>query len=232
MSASIPAARPAEGLPASPELSADAAGTVGATRRRLAMGVKRLEDLAGATVGMVALAPLFAVLVLVVLAVEGRPVLFTQERVGLHGRRFRLVKLRTMVRDAEERYGEVAALSETAGGTFKMTNDPRVTRLGRLLRKSSLDELPQLWNVLRGEMSLVGPRPAPFREVDCYDGWHLRRFAMKPGMTGLWQVTSRFDEHIDQRATLDIAYVDGWSLHLDLVILARTVPAVLACTGR
>jgi lipopolysaccharide/colanic/teichoic acid biosynthesis glycosyltransferase len=200
--------------------------------RRFAMGLKRGADIAGAVVGLGLLVPVLVAIAVTILVVEGRPVLFVQQRVGLAGRRFRLVKFRTMVRDAEERFVEVAPLSETRGATFKMTNDPRVTRLGRILRKSSLDELPQLWNVLRGEMSLVGPRPAPPREVDRYDWWHRRRLSMKPGMTGLWQVASRFDEDFDQRASLDLAYIDGWSLLLDLVILLRTVPAVLAGTGR
>jgi lipopolysaccharide/colanic/teichoic acid biosynthesis glycosyltransferase len=137
-----------------------------------------------------------------------------------------------MVPDAEARYPEVVALSDTKGAAFKMADDPRVTPLGRFLRRTSLDELPQLWNVLRGQMSLVGPRPAPAREVAGYDGWHRRRLSMKPGVTGLWQVTARFDQHFDERVSLDLAYIDSWSLLLDLRILARTVPAVLAGTGR
>jgi lipopolysaccharide/colanic/teichoic acid biosynthesis glycosyltransferase len=167
-----------------------------------------------------------------VLVVEGRPVLFIQERVGLDGRPFRVVKFRTMDRDAEQRFAEVAAHSETRGAAFKMSNDPRVTALGARLRRSSLDELPQLWNVLRGEMSLVGPRPSPSREVGCYEGWHRRRLTMTPGITGLWQVASRFDADFDDRATLDLEYIDHWSLALDLRILARTIPAVLRQTGR
>jgi lipopolysaccharide/colanic/teichoic acid biosynthesis glycosyltransferase len=112
-----------------------------------------------------------------------------------------------------------------------MAQDPRVTRLGRILRKASLDELPQLINVLEGEMSLVGPRPAPPREVDSYDIWHRRRLAMKPGISGLWQVESRMDEHFDDRVALDLEYIDRWSLALDLQILVRTIPAVFARPG-
>ncbi len=200
--------------------------------REIALAAKRALDLAGAALGLVFLSPIFALVALAILVAHGRPVLFTQERVGLHGRRFRIVKFRTMVPDAELRYTEVAALSDTNGAAFKMADDPRTTRLGRLLRKTSLDELPQFWNVLRGEMSLVGPRPAPAREVSGYDPWHRRRLSMKPGITGLWQVGSRFDEDFDQRASLDLAYIDRWSLALDLWILARTVPAVIAGTGR
>ncbi len=231
MSASV-SASPSAAEASAPSFAVGSAAAVRAEGRRLELAAKRLLDVTGAVAAIVLFAPVFAIVALAILAVDGRPVLFRQERVGIRGRRFRLVKFRSMVRDAEDRYAEVAPFSETGGGTFKMRNDPRVTRLGRVLRRSSLDELPQLWNVLRGEMSLVGPRPAPPREVERYDEWHRRRLAMKPGMTGLWQVRSRFDDHIDQRATLDLAYIDGWSLALDLRILARTLPVVLAGTGR
>jgi exopolysaccharide biosynthesis polyprenyl glycosylphosphotransferase len=200
--------------------------------RLLELAVKRALDIVGALVGLVVLSPIMLGVAVVILARDGRPILFTQERVGLHGRTFRLLKFRTMGPDAEARYPEVAALSDTKGPAFKMADDPRVTPLGRTLRRTSLDELPQLWNVLRGDMSLVGPRPAPLREVDGYDGWHRRRLSMKPGITGLWQVTARFDQHFDDRVSLDLAYIDSWSLLLDLRIMARTVPAVLAGTGR
>jgi lipopolysaccharide/colanic/teichoic acid biosynthesis glycosyltransferase len=168
----------------------------------------------------------------VMLVTEGRPIMFRQVRVGLHGRPFSIVKFRTMTRDAEERYDDLASLSDTQGPAFKMANDPRVTRIGRILRATSIDELPQLWNVLRGEMSLVGPRPAPPREVAGYDVWHRRRLSMKPGMTGLWQVTARFDEEFDRRARLDLAYIDRWSIWLDIKIIARTIPALVANPGR
>jgi lipopolysaccharide/colanic/teichoic acid biosynthesis glycosyltransferase len=137
-----------------------------------------------------------------------------------------------MVPDAEARYSEVAALSDTKGAAFKMLDDPRVTPTGAFLRRTSLDELPQLWNVLKGDMSLIGPRPAPPREVAGYDIWHRRRLSMKPGITGLWQVGARLDAHFDERAQLDLAYIDRWSLLLDLRILLRTVPAVLGRTGK
>jgi lipopolysaccharide/colanic/teichoic acid biosynthesis glycosyltransferase len=189
-------------------------------------------DILGAGVGLVVLAPVLLAIATTILVVEGRPVLFVQDRVGHRGRPFRLVKFRTMIRDAEAHLLDLAPTSDTEGAAFKLENDPRVTALGRFLRRSSLDELPQLWNVLLGQMSLVGPRPAPRREVDCYEEWHRRRLSMKPGMTGLWQVASRFDEHFDDRARLDLTYIDTWSLGLDLVILFRTVGAVLAMTGR
>ena len=150
---------------------------------------------------------------------------------GLHGRTFTIYKFRTMVPDAEERYEEVASMSDTHGAAFKMHDDPRVTGFGRFLRRTSIDELPQLINVISGDMSLVGPRPAPLREVDRYDIWHRRRLSMRPGMTGLWQVNAALDEHFDNRAELDLRYIDQWSLLMDLGILARTVPAILARQG-
>ena len=125
--------------------------------------------------------------------------------------------------DAEQRYAELVAQSDSRA--FKLTDDPRITSTGRFLRRTSLDELPQLWNVLKGEMSLVGPRPAPPREVEGYDLWHRRRLSMKPGITGLWQVSARRSEVFDDRAQLDLSYIDRWSLWLDLKILARTIPA-------
>jgi exopolysaccharide biosynthesis polyprenyl glycosylphosphotransferase len=193
--------------------------------RVAALVVKRVVDIAVAGSFLVVLSPLLIAIALAILVRDGPPVLFRQVRVGLHGRRFEVFKFRTMVRDAEARYADVASRSDTAGPAFKMTADPRITRLGRFLRRTSLDELPQLWNVLRGDMSLVGPRPAPPREVEAYDLWHRRRLSMKPGITGLWQVTARRSEDFDDRAQLDLSYIDRWSLWLDLTILARTIPA-------
>lgn len=200
--------------------------------RLLSLAVKRLVDVAGSLVGLVLLSPLLVVVALAIIMREGRPVLFHQTRVGLHGRQFTIHKFRTMTADAEARYAEVEHLSDTKGAAFKLVSDPRVTRLGSFLRKTSIDELPQLWNVLVGEMSLIGPRPAPPREVDQYDMWHRRRLSMKPGITGLWQVSQRLDRHFDERAKLDMDYIDGWSLGLDLRILLMTVPAVVGRTGR
>ena len=188
---------------------------------------KKAMDIGLAVVGLIALSPLFAAVAAVMLASDGGPIFFRQVRVGLQGRPFTIIKFRTMVADAEARYDEIAAMSDTQGAAFKMTNDPRITPLGAFLRKTSIDELPQLWNVLRGQMSIVGPRPAPPREVADYDIWHRRRLSMKPGITGLWQVEARLDESFDRRAALDLRYIDGWSVWLDLKIILRTIPAML-----
>ena len=201
-------------------------------QREVERALKRVLDLVGATAGLILLSPLFAVTATAIRFLDGAPVVFRQTRVGRHGRMFTIYKFRTMVPDAEERYAEVSDSSETRGPAFKLTGDPRITAVGRVLRKWALDELPQLINVLKGDMSLVGPRPAPPREVDQYDIWHRRRLSVRPGMTGLWQVEARFDEHFDDRAALDLRYIDQWSLMMDIGILVRTVPAVLMSKGR
>jgi len=191
--------------------------------RMAALVVKRLLDVGVSAVALVILSPVLAATALWIRIREGPPVLFRQTRVGLHGRRFEVLKFRTMETDAEDRHAELALRADPRA--FKLADDPRITGTGRILRRSSLDELPQLWNVLKGEMSLVGPRPAPPREVEAYDLWHRRRLSMKPGITGLWQVTARRSEVFDDRASLDLNYIDRWSLWLDMKILARTIPA-------
>jgi exopolysaccharide biosynthesis polyprenyl glycosylphosphotransferase len=193
--------------------------------RVTALLIKRAIDLVVSIAALVTLSPLLIAIGVAIRARDGSPILFRQTRVGLHGRTFEVLKFRTMVSDAETRYDEVVGLSDPRA--FKVTDDPRITPTGRFLRRTSLDELPQLWNVLRSEMSLVGPRPAPPREVAGYDLWHRRRLSMKPGITGLWQVTDRRSDNFDGRAELDLSYIDRWSLWLDLKILARTLPAAL-----
>ena len=195
--------------------------------RVAAFVVKRLIDVVFASLALLIASPFMAAIALWIRRREGSPVLFRQTRVGLHGRRFKLLKFRTMVLDAEDQLDDLADQSEIDGAAFKMTDDPRVTATGGFLRRTSLDELPQLWNVIRGDMSLVGPRPALPREVDAYDLWHRRRLSMKPGLTGLWQVSARRSGSFDTWAALDLSYIDRWSLWLDLKILARTVPAAL-----
>ena len=200
--------------------------------RIVAMAVKRLFDITVSAVALIVLSPLLLLITGYILVREGRPILFRQERVGLHGRRFTCLKFRTMVPDAEERFAEVAHLSAVRGPAFKLANDPRVTPAGRILRATSLDELPQLFNVLRGEMSIVGPRPAPPREVADYSLWHRRRLTMRPGLTGIWQVEARDDADFDHRVELDLRYIDRWSLWMDVKIMLRTIPALVQQTGR
>jgi exopolysaccharide biosynthesis polyprenyl glycosylphosphotransferase len=193
--------------------------------RAVSLAAKRLIDLFVAAGGLVLFSPIFVAVAILVVVRDGPPVFFRQSRVGLHGRPFTLVKFRTMQRDAEASRSDLGAHNELRGPVFKLTNDPRVTSIGRVLRRSSLDELPQLWNVLRGDMSLVGPRPPLPAEVARYDLWHRRRLSMKPGITGLWQVRGRREPDFDRWVEADLEYIDRWSLWLDLQILARTIPA-------
>ena len=195
--------------------------------RTLALATKRLLDVFVSAIGLVVLSPVLLAISVAIALDGGAPVLFRQDRIGLHGRTFRVVKFRTMTRDAEARQAGLESQNEIQGRAFKMTNDPRVTRVGRFLRRTSLDELPQLLNVFRGEMSLVGPRPPLPREVDGYDLWHRRRLSMKPGITGLWQVRARREPEFDRWVAADLEYIDRWSLWLDVKILARTIPAAL-----
>jgi exopolysaccharide biosynthesis polyprenyl glycosylphosphotransferase len=195
--------------------------------RGIALAAKRIVDLVVAGAGLVLLSPLLALIAIAIELDDRGPILFRQRRVGLHGRPFDVVKFRSMNRDAEAQLESLRGGNEIEGQAFKLTNDPRVTRVGRALRRSSLDELPQLWNVLIGQMSLVGPRPPLPAEVKDYDLWHRRRLSMKPGMTGLWQVRDRRTPRFDQWVASDLEYIDRWSLWLDLTILFRTIPAAL-----
>jgi exopolysaccharide biosynthesis polyprenyl glycosylphosphotransferase len=207
------------------------------TLSHVAMGgwplvAKRAIDVALSGLGLLALAPLFALIALAIRLDSSGPVFFAQQRVGLNKRRFRMHKFRTMVADAESRLAEVEHLNQMQGPTFKLRDDPRITRIGRFLRFSSLDELPQLWNVLKGEMSLVGPRPLPLRDVENFEeDRHRRRFRVRPGLTGLWQVSGRNELSFETWMELDLQYIDVWSLGLDVRILMRTVPAVLSGRG-
>ena len=200
--------------------------------RAVALFVKRVIDVAGSAFMIVILSPIIAMLALLIRLDSRGPVFFRQERIGLQGRSFNVVKFRSMCTDAEDQLHELLEHNEINGHAFKLASDPRITRVGRFLRRSSLDELPQLWNVFRGEMSLVGPRPPLPREVANYDVWHRRRLSMKPGMTGLWQVGARHSPEFDHWVEQDLEYIDSWSLWLDFKIIARTVPAVLSGTGR
>ena len=201
-------------------------------QRDVGLIVKRGLDIVGSALGLAILSPLLIAVALVLLAREGTPVIFRQTRIGLHGRAFTIFKFRTMVRGAERQLETVRHLNERTHVTFKARNDPRVTRLGRWLRKTSIDELPQLWNVLTGSMSLVGPRPPLPNEVKAYDVWHRRRLSMKPGITGLWQVEARHEPDFDRWVEHDLVYIDGWTIWLDLKILAKTLPALMVHGGR
>ncbi len=195
--------------------------------RALALLVKRLFDVAATVLGSIVFSPVLIGIAVAIRLQDGSPVLFRQVRVGLHGRQFEVVKFRTMEVGAHDKLAQLAQQNEIKGPAFKVTNDPRITPVGRWLRRTSLDELPQLWNVLRGEMSLVGPRPPLPAEVEGYDLWHRRRLSMKPGMTGLWQVRDRREPDFDRWVASDLEYIDRWSLWLDLKILLRTIPAAI-----
>jgi lipopolysaccharide/colanic/teichoic acid biosynthesis glycosyltransferase len=175
---------------------------------------------------------IFLVVTLLIKLTSPGPVLFVQERVGLGKRRFRLYKFRTMIQGAEKKLAEVEHLNEMSGPVFKIKNDPRITKIGKFLRKTSIDELPQLINVLKGDMSLVGPRPLPVRDYNGFDqDWQRRRFSVRPGITCLWQVTGRSNVSFDKWMKLDMEYIDNWSLILDFKILILTIPAVLRGSG-
>jgi exopolysaccharide biosynthesis polyprenyl glycosylphosphotransferase len=194
---------------------------------------KQFVDFVGALALLLASFPLLLVIAILIKITTPGPIFFRQHRSGLNGRPFVLYKFRTMVTNAEQMKHELAAMNEMSGPVFKVTNDPRVTPLGRWLRKFSLDEFPQLFNVLRGEMSLVGPRPLPVDEVKRFnDLAHRRRLSVKPGLTCLWQVSGRNNvKDFKDWVRLDLEYIDNWSLWLDFTILCRTVPVVLVGTG-
>ncbi len=195
-----------------------------------ALATKRSVDIVGAAIGLLLIAPLIGVSAALIKLTSPGPILFKQLRSGLNGRPFEMLKLRTMVQNAEAMKSALMAQNEMDGPVFKMERDPRVTGVGRLLRRLSIDELPQLWNVLVGEMSLVGPRPPTPDEVVQYEGSERRRLSMRPGLTCLWQVSGRNEIGFEEWMRLDLQYIDEWSLFLDLKILLATIPTVL--TGR
>jgi exopolysaccharide biosynthesis polyprenyl glycosylphosphotransferase len=193
--------------------------------------LKRMLDVVGAAFCLVFASPLMAVIALLIRLDSPGPVVFAAERTGIKGRRFRCYKFRSMVTDAVQRKEELRSRNQRQGPIFKLADDPRVTRIGHILRRYSLDELPQLWNVLRGEMSLVGPRPHPVDEVNHYELEHFRRLDMKPGITGLWQITARDCPSFELNMHLDLTYIENWSLRLDLRILASTFRVLFAPEG-
>jgi exopolysaccharide biosynthesis polyprenyl glycosylphosphotransferase len=193
--------------------------------------LKRSFDVIGATLLLVLLSPLLLAIVLAVRLSSRGPVVFHSTRRGIGQRPFRCLKFRTMHTDAEQRQADLEELNEASGALFKIRQDPRLTPVGRLLRRFSLDELPQLVNVLRGEMSLVGPRPLPERDYEMLEDWHRKRYLVLPGITGLWQVSGRAELDFDDLVHLDFLYLERWSLALDLTILLKTIPAVLSQRG-
>ena len=189
---------------------------------------KRFVDVAGASLGLLICGPLLLAVAVAIKATSTGPIFFAQDRYGLNRRRFRMYKFRTMVVDAAAKQADLECLNEAQGPIFKIQDDPRITRVGGVLRSTSIDELPQLFNVLRGDMSLVGPRPLPMRDVERFgEAWLMRRFSVLPGVTGLWQVSSRRSLQFDSLITLDLKYIDEWSLTTDFLILARTPWAVI-----
>jgi len=194
--------------------------------------IKRAFDVAVASFALLCVGPIFVAAAIAVKLSSRGPIFFRQERIGLNKRRFKMIKFRTMVQNAEHLMAALEKQNEASGPVFKMRNDPRITPVGKWLRRTSIDELPQLLNVLAGDMSLVGPRPLPVRDFEGFnEDWQRRRFSIKPGITCLWQVGGRSDLTFEQWMQLDLQYLDEWSLWLDLKILTRTVPAVFRGVG-
>lgn len=193
--------------------------------------LKRAVDVVGALVGLVLASPIMLITALLIKLDSPGPIFFVQERVGQNGHIFKMIKFRTMVTDAEKQLEQLIDFEKLDQPMFKIKNDPRITRIGRLLRRTSIDELPQLFNVLRGDMSLVGPRPEEKRVVDMYSYWHRRRLATKPGLTGPMQVGGRGDLSLDERISIEVHYIENYSLLLDFEIILLTVPAVLFAKG-
>jgi exopolysaccharide biosynthesis polyprenyl glycosylphosphotransferase len=194
--------------------------------------LKRTLDFAVSSFLLIVLAPLFVAVPVLIKFTSPGPVFFCQERVGLNKRRFRIYKFRTMVRNAEQLMAQLEALNELSGPVFKIKNDPRLTPIGKFIRRTSIDELPQLFNVLRGDMSLVGPRPMAVRDFEGFnEDWQRRRFSVRPGITCLWQISGRNLIPFQKWMELDLQYIEHWTLWLDLKILARTIPAVLKGIG-
>lgn len=194
--------------------------------------IKRLMDIVGSIVGLILSVPIIAVVAIPLKLESKGPLFFKQKRVGLNGRVFSIYKLRSMYQDAEQRKKELMDKNEMQGLMFKVDDDPRITKVGRFIRRTSIDELPQFWNVLRGQMSLVGTRPPTLDEYERYQSHHKRRLSMKPGITGLWQVSGRSDiKDFEEVVRLDVWYIDNWSLKLDVKLLAKTLGVVLKRTG-
>jgi exopolysaccharide biosynthesis polyprenyl glycosylphosphotransferase len=193
--------------------------------------VKRTFDFVGACLLLLLLSPLLLAISVAVFLSSRGPIIYRSVRPGIGGESFSCFKFRTMRNDADQLQADLESANEASGALFKIRDDPRMTRVGRLLRRYSLDELPQLFNVLRGQMSLVGPRPLPQRDFEMLEDWHKKRYLVLPGITGLWQVSGRSDLDFDDLVRLDFLYLERWSVALDLSILLKTIPAVLKRRG-
>jgi lipopolysaccharide/colanic/teichoic acid biosynthesis glycosyltransferase len=193
--------------------------------------LKRTFDIVGSSLLLLMLSPVLAASALAVRLSSRGPIVYRSMRPGIGGKPFACLKFRTMYRNADQRQADLESLNEATGPLFKMRADPRMTPVGRLLRTYSIDELPQLFNVLRGEMSLVGPRPLPERDFQRLEEWHKKRYLVTPGITGLWQVSGRSELDFDDLVRLDFLYLERWSVFLDLSILVKTVPAVFTRRG-
>jgi exopolysaccharide biosynthesis polyprenyl glycosylphosphotransferase len=200
-------------------------------KNEMALFLRRVMDFLGSLVLIVLLSPIFLLIALLIRIDSPGPALYRQPRYGLNGRKFTCYKFRSMHTGSDEKRRELIDFNLTNGPAFKMKNDPRVTRAGKYLRKASLDEFPQLFNVLKGDMSFVGPRPLLLEEVEKFEGWQRRRLSMKPGITGLWQVSGRNQIDFNEWMKLDLEYIDNWSLWLDMKILLKTIPVVLSGKG-
>ncbi len=197
----------------------------------VALAAKRAFDVAASGLALIVLGPVLAAIAIAIRLESPGPFLFRQRRTGLNGRAFDMLKFRSMYQDAEARLEALRSKNEMSGPVFKMARDPRVTRVGRIIRRTSLDELPQFWNVLRGQMSIVGPRPPIPAEVRQYKRWQRRRLSMKPGITCIWQISGRNNIDFERWMELDLEYIDTWSLWSDIAICLKTIPAVLSTRG-
>lgn len=205
----------------------------GTHRFQDSLWLKRLFDIFLSSAMILLFAPLMLLIAVSIKLSSSGPVLFRQERIGYNRRRFKMLKFRTMIKDAETMIEKLEHLNESDGPTFKIKNDPRITPFGHFLRRTSLDELPQLFNILLGDMSIVGPRPLPVRDVEGFtERWHKRRFSMRPGLTCLWQINGRNELSFWEWMRLDLEYIDNWSISLDLKIMFKTVPTIIKATGQ
>ncbi|MGG0449215.1 sugar transferase [Priestia megaterium] len=211
-----------------PQIVAD----IPVSQRSSYLFLKRTFDIMGALLGIIFLSLVFFIVaVLIKLEDPKGPIFFSQKRIGKNGQEFHMYKFRSMVTDAEERLQELLKHNETTGAMFKMKNDPRVTKIGRFIRKTSIDELPQLWNVLKGDMTLVGPRPPLQREVAEYTGYQLQRLLVTPGCTGLWQVSGRSNIGFEEMVELDLSYIQSRTFFMDIKIIFKTVTMVFGSKG-